>query len=66
MTLIRSGRVWIGAVVSVACLWLALRSVPFAEFGRLLGSADYFWLGPAAGLQLASIVARARRWTILL
>src|SRR5579863_7958296 len=61
-----SAKVWLGTIVSLVCLWLAIRPVPFAVLAQVLASAHYVWLLPAIGLQLVAVVARARRWVILL
>lgn len=62
----RSRQFWIGIIVSAACLWLALRDVPLANFQGALARATYWWLLPACAVQLIAIVARAQRWVILL
>jgi uncharacterized membrane protein YbhN (UPF0104 family) len=59
-------RVLAGLLVSALCLWLAFREVPLEELGDALARANYWWLVPAALLQLAAVLARARRWQVLL
>jgi uncharacterized protein (TIRG00374 family) len=59
-------RFWLGAFVSLLCLWLALRKVPVGELMRLLVEAELFWLGLALIIQFFAVVARAWRWTVLL
>jgi uncharacterized membrane protein YbhN (UPF0104 family) len=62
----KQARIWGGVGVSLVCLWLALRTVPFEALGSILLGADYVWLLPAAALQMVAVVARAQRWVVLL
>ena len=64
--LLASPGVWLGLGVSVVCLWLAFRQVPFSALGAALSQADYWWLIPAIGVHLLAIWARAARWETLL
>jgi len=66
MSALRRPRFWIGVAIGVLCLWLALRNVPFADLGHALAGVRYAWLLPAAALQLLGVLARARRWVVLL
>lgn len=66
LSVLRTGRFWLGMGLSAACLWLALRQVPFSDFGRILGGGRYAWLAPAFALQILAIVGRAWRWDVLL
>lgn len=66
MAVLRTRRFWIGIGLSLLCLWLALRNVPFLELGRALARARYVWLVPAAALEVLAVLARGRRWEILL
>ncbi len=66
MRAVASPKFWIGIGISVACLWLAIRDVPFSEFGRSLASASYIWLLPAIVLQFLAVLPRAQRWIVLL
>jgi hypothetical protein len=56
----------VGLTISVICLWLALRSVPFEELGRVLSEANYLWLIPMLISIIISTVVRAQRWRVLL
>jgi len=64
--LFSSRRFWIGIAISLVCLWLAIRNVPFAEFSQVITRANYLWLIPAILLQLGAIWGRAQRWRALL
>ncbi len=58
--------VWLGILVSLVCLWLAFRKVPFPTLGEALAHAGYLWLLPAVALHLLAVWARAARWEALL
>lgn len=64
--LLRSPGVWLGMALSVVCLWLAFRRVPYAELSTVLSRADYGWLLPAVLFHLVAVLARAGRWQSLL
>ena len=58
--------VWIGLVISVLFLYLALRNVRFAEIRRALGRVDLPLLLLAAAIFLLSFSVRAVRWRYIL
>ena len=66
MTILRTVRFWLGIGVSVGCLWLAMRHLPFAELWHAVRHAHYVWLVPAALFQVWAVIARAQRWVVLL
>ncbi len=66
MAMLRKSRLWIGIGLSLLCLWLALRNVPFADLGRALAQTRYVWLVPAIVLEVLAVAARGRRWEVLL
>jgi glycosyltransferase 2 family protein len=55
-------RAWIGAVISVAALYLALRGVNFSALWNAFLAADHLLLLAGLLLVCLSIVLRARRW----
>lgn len=61
--LARSG---IGILVSLVCIYLALRGVDLGETARLLGSARLPWLCLAVAGVTADLVFRALRWQRLI
>jgi uncharacterized protein (TIRG00374 family) len=65
-SLFASPGVWLGILVSLICLWLAFRKVPFSSLGDALAHAAYWWLLPAVVLHLIAVWARAARWEALL
>ena len=56
---------WVGAGLSVAGLWLALRDVEVDRLGEAFAQADYRLVLVATGLQLAVVLALALRWRLL-
>ncbi len=59
-------RVWIGILISLVCLWLALRGVAWHKLGQALTDAQYLWLLPALGALAVTMAARVVRWRLLL
>jgi uncharacterized protein (TIRG00374 family) len=59
-------RFWIGALISLVCLALALVGIEWDQAHVALHQADWRYLLPAGGLFLAYLLARAIRWRILL
>lgn len=66
MRLLSNWRFWVGCIISIACLWLALRHVPLVELGYSVARANLSWLLLAISLQLLAVIARAQRWVVLL
>lgn len=64
--LVWAARLLLGIGISVASLWLAFRDVPLSELLAFAERANYWWLLPALAFQLASVLARAKRWRVLL
>lgn len=55
-----------GLAISAVCLFVAFANVPFGDVARALGTINLGWLGLAASGQVAVLLARARRWQVLL
>ncbi|HLT21451.1 MAG TPA: lysylphosphatidylglycerol synthase transmembrane domain-containing protein [Thermomicrobiales bacterium] len=62
----RSLRVWLGFLISVIFLYLALRGQDFALIWDSMRSADYIWLIPATVVYFGGVALRAVRWDYLL
>ena len=56
----------VGIAISVVCLWLALRTVPFFQLIQALTQANYLWLIPAVILALILNLIRSEIWRLLL
>jgi uncharacterized protein (TIRG00374 family) len=60
-------RHWLGVLVSVACLWWALRGVRWPEVWAAMRAADLGFLAAAAvGAVLVGVLIRAWRWRLFL
>lgn len=66
MSFIRSFRFWIGILVSLLFLWLAVRNIPIQTLAGSIASAAYLWLIPALAAQVLAVLTRSQRWVVLL
>lgn len=66
MKMLRDWRFWLGMIISIICLWLALRNVPFDRLYDSFKRADYVWLIAAVAIQVLAVYARGLRWRVLL
>jgi hypothetical protein len=64
-SLARDRRAWLGLVVSVLALWLAMRGIDVPLLLEALASGNYLWLVPAVGVVLVGQGVRALRWRLL-
>lgn len=62
----RSWRLWIGLVISLLCLALALTGIDWSAVGTTLRQAEWRFFVPAGAMLLAFLVARSYRWRVLL
>jgi hypothetical protein len=53
-------------IVTLACIWLAIRRIPLSELTAALSGGNYLWLLPAMLAQTIAILLRAQRWVTLL
>ena len=56
----------LGIALSSIALYFAFRNVPFNDLVAYLGSINYFWIIPSAGVGLATFVLRVIRWQLIL
>jgi len=61
----RSWQFWLGLVVSLVCLALALQGVNFKEVGAALERVDGWWMLLALLSVLSTFGAKAMRWELL-
>lgn len=59
-------RFWLGAGISVVCLWLAFRNVDWAELARAIQAVDWTLLALAGLVALLDQFVRGLRWRVLL
>ncbi len=57
---------WVGLVISIVLLWLALRGLHLAEVWRHLQTARYGWIVPGVLVYMLGVVARTWRWHYML
>jgi glycosyltransferase 2 family protein len=57
---------WLGVLISILFVWLALRGLQLNEFWDAVKQADYIWLIPAITVYFIGVWVRAWRWHYLL
>jgi len=57
---------WLGVLISIVFLWLALRGLHLEKFWGTVQSANYWWLIPGVGVYFVAVWIRAWRWHYLL
>jgi glycosyltransferase 2 family protein len=57
---------WIGVLISVAFMYIALRGLHLEDLGEALRGANYWWLLPGVAVYFVGVWARAWRWHYLL
>jgi glycosyltransferase 2 family protein len=57
---------WLGVLISVLFIWLALRGLHLNEFWGAVTQANYIWVIPGIGVYFIGVWVRAWRWHYLL
>lgn len=57
---------WLGVLISIVFIWLALRGLRLDEFWDSVKGANYIWLLPGIGVYFIGVWVRAWRWHYLL
>jgi len=57
---------WLGVLISVVFIWLALRGLRLDQFWSVVQTANYWWLLPGIAVYFVAVWARAWRWHYLL
>jgi glycosyltransferase 2 family protein len=57
---------WLGVLISVLFIWLALRGLRLDEFWEAVRGANYIWLLPGVAVYFMAVWIRAWRWHYLL
>jgi len=57
---------WLGVLISVLFIWLALRGLKLDDFWGAVKDANYIWLIPGIGVYFIGVWIRAWRWHYLL
>jgi uncharacterized protein (TIRG00374 family) len=63
---LRSWKFWLGVVVSIVFLALALRGLDFEGFWATVRHANYWWLIPGVAIYFGAVWARTWRWHYML
>lgn len=66
MMLMKKWQFWLGIIISIVFLYLALKGLKIDELGQALKGANYWWLLPGVGVYFVGVWARAWRWHYLL
>jgi uncharacterized protein (TIRG00374 family) len=57
---------WLGLLISILFIWLAVRGLKLNEFWGAVKQANYWWLIPGIGVYFIGVWVRAWRWHYLL
>lgn len=57
---------WLGVLISILFLWLALRGLKLGDFWGTMQKANYIWLAPGIMVYFVGVWVRAWRWHYLL
>ena len=57
---------WLGVLISVVFIWLALRGLRLDQFWGAVQTANYWWLLPGIAVYFVAVWVRAWRWHYLL
>ena len=57
---------WLGVLISILFIWLALGGLQLDEFWSAVRQANYIWLIPGVGVYFIGVWIRAWRWHYLL
>jgi len=57
---------WVGVLISIVFIWLALRGLRLEEFWGAVKQANYIWLVPGIAVYFVGVWVRAWRWHYLL
>ena len=57
---------WVGVLISVLFIWLAVRGLKLNEFWEAVKQANYWWLLPGIAVYFVGVWVRAWRWHYLL
>jgi hypothetical protein len=63
---LRSWKFWLGLIISIVFLVLALQGLNWNEFGTALREANYWWLVPSVMVYFGAVLVRTWRWHYML
>src|SRR5260370_41507478 len=59
-------QIWLGILISLVFIWLALRGLQLDQFWGVVESANYGWLIPGVAIYFVAVWMRTWRWHYLL
>jgi glycosyltransferase 2 family protein len=59
-------QLWLGVLISILFLWLALRGLHLGDFWSAVAAANYWWILPGVTVYFIGVWVRAWRWHYLL
>ena len=62
----KQAQFWLGVLVSLLFLWLALRGLRLGDFWSAIRAANYWWILPGIAVYFVGVWVRAWRWHYLL
>lgn len=65
-TPLRSWKFWVGLIISIVFLSIALRGLDLEQFWQTLREANYWWLLPGIGVYCVTVWVRTWRWRSML
>jgi glycosyltransferase 2 family protein len=66
MSRMKRWQFWLGLLISLVFLYLALRGLQLQQLGTAIRDANYIWLIPGVAIYFVAVWARAWRWHYLL
>lgn len=66
MHVMKKWQFWLGVLISILFIWLALRGLQLDEFWGAVKQANYIWLIPGIAVYFVGVWVRAWRWHYLL
>ncbi len=66
MSQVKRWQFWLGLLISLFFLYLALKGLQFQDLGAAIRDANYIWLIPGVAVYFIAVWARAWRWHYLL
>jgi uncharacterized protein (TIRG00374 family) len=59
-------QLWLGVLISILFMWLALRGLHLGDFWSAVSAANYWWIIPGVVVYFVGVWVRAWRWHYLL
>jgi glycosyltransferase 2 family protein len=66
MSTMKRWQFWLGVLISIVFMYIALRGLHLEDLGGALRDANYWWLLPGVAVYFIGVWARAWRWHYLL